>query len=590
MILIMTHTGSSPLPSYLHENLIALNKVCPSVKVYFLAEKIKENNFREIVLNTKIEHGRIEFIATESIEESQETINFKKNTNLDNLFRGGFWLNATKRFFLINDFLNQTKYEHALHIENDYILFFDPLKKLEIFKKFDNVTFPLDRIRAIPGIVWFPSSVASKKLVTYILENCQYDDMKNLGDFCNKENLDALPTIPDAYVRKYSLNHQRYSKNTKYFSGIFDAAAIGQYIGGIHWMNDPSDTIFFQNESSDLDLSKCKFQWNVKDGIRYPTISYQDEETAVLGLHAHSKDINGISPLNHGAPNDIEDIVTGERIQAIAKLTLTTKKITQFHGIENIKTKEILQIKEDQYGRLYPPDASEIIQIENAGIIFIYTHLLDYFKKYIAIRLKKEFTLITHNSDNEVTINDLGLLNNPYLRIWYAQNCQFSHQKLRAVPIGLANKQWGPHNLKTLYIQSKDIKKQKNIYVNFSVTTHKLRSAAYDAALKLKDATIEKNIPHDTYIKNLAQHRFCLCPRGNGIDTHRFWEAQYLDVIPIILKADWTQAYSGFPLLMVEAWENLYDLDFEKIYLRIMNRAYDRTFLRLSTLRKVIEY
>lgn len=584
----MTHTGNSPLPSYLHENLLALSKVSPDIKIYFLAESIKKNNFREIVLSAKLDHRNILFIETESIEESRETINFKKNTNLDNQFRGGFWLNSTIRFFLINDFLSQTKFEHALHIENDYILYFDPLKKIEIFKKFNEVTFPLDRIRAIPGIVWFPNSIASKKLVTYISENSQYDDMKNLGDYCNIKKLDALPTIPDAYVKNYSLSHQRYSKNANYFSGIFDAAAIGQYIGGIHWMNDPSDTIFFQNESSDLDLRKCKFQWNVKDGIRYPTMNYQGEETVVLGLHAHSKDINGVSPLNHGAPEDVEDIVTGERIQAIAKITLTTKKIMQFHGVENIKTKEILQIKEDQYGRLFPPDAAEIIQIENAGIIFVYTHLLDYFKKYVAIRLKKEFILITHNSDHEVTINDLGLLNNPYLRIWYAQNSQFSHQKLRAVPIGLENKQWGANKLETLFIQSRNKKTQKNIYVNFSLNTHKLRSAAYDAALKLNDATIEINIPYDTYIKNLSQHRFCLCPRGNGLDTHRFWEAQYLDVIPIILKADWTQAYSGFPLLMIEAWENLYDLDLDKIYLRIMNRGYDRTFLKLSAIKKVI--
>ncbi len=99
-------------------------------------------------------------------------------------------------------------------------------------------------------------------------------------------------------------------------------------------------------------------------------------------------------------------------------------------------------------------------------------------------------------------------------------------------------------------------------------------------------ATIEADVPHETYLKSLSTHKFCLCPRGNGIDTHRFWEAQYLDVIPIIIASDWTPSYSEFPILILENWESLLDLDLEKLYIIISNKKYLRKNLNLIEIRK----
>jgi len=80
----------------------------------------------------------------------------------------------------------------------------------------------------------------------------------------------------------------------------------------------------------------------------------------------------------------------------------------------------------------------------------------------------------------------------------------------------------------------------------------------------------------------IAKHKFCLCPRGNGIDTHRFWEAQYLNTIPVILRSDWTQAYSNLPILLVNSWENLMHIDLEKAYIQISSTFHSRDSLKLS--------
>jgi len=40
--------------------------------------------------------------------------------------------------------------------------------------------------------------------------------------------------------------------------------------------------------------------------------------------------------------------------------------------------------------------------------------------------------------------------------------------------------------------------------------------------------------------KQMRRHQYVLCPPGNGLDTHRYWEAQYWGAVPIVLKSDFS--------------------------------------------------
>ena len=63
----------------------------------------------------------------------------------------------------------------------------------------------------------------------------------------------------------------------------------------------------------------------------------------------------------------------------------------------------------------------------------------------------------------------------------------------------------------------------------------------------------------EEYFKELKRHKYAICPRGNGLDTHRLWECLYLDVIPIMLKSDSTNI-SGLPIIYLDKWEDLGNL------------------------------
>ena len=62
-------------------------------------------------------------------------------------------------------------------------------------------------------------------------------------------------------------------------------------------------------------------------------------------------------------------------------------------------------------------------------------------------------------------------------------------------------------------------------------------------------------VSYDQYIKILSQSIMAICPRGNGLDTHRFWECIALDVIPIVKKGEWMDQFRDHVYVIeVDTW------------------------------------
>ncbi len=160
--------------------------------------------------------------------------------------------------------------------------------------------------------------------------------------------------------------------------------------------------------------------------------------------------------------------------------------------------------------------------------------------------------IISHNSDGCIDNKYIPFLQNIKLQI--SQNCLLQHEKLIALPIGIENRQWFNHDIFHTIRKRTDIPKTKNIYFNFSLNTHHSRKECYHA---LKDKLLwnDKREKGEYFIE-LKKHKYAICPRGNGIDTHRLWECFYLDVIPIMLKADCVNI-DDLPILFLNSWDEL---------------------------------
>jgi hypothetical protein len=88
-------------------------------------------------------------------------------------------------------------------------------------------------------------------------------------------------------------------------------------------------------------------------------------------------------------------------------------------------------------------------------------------------------------------------------------------------------------------------------------------------------------VPPRENIQRLSEYEFCICPEGNGVDTHRLWEALYVKTIPIVIKSDFTDILleNSVPIVVLDDWSQLdesnldysnYNLDNNSIR-RIMN-------------------
>jgi hypothetical protein len=233
-----------------------------------------------------------------------------------------------------------------------------------------------------------------------------------------------------------------------------------------------------------------------------------------------------------------DQIICGENIQNICDVVIGTheKIISNKNNIEYSKKIENIQ------------NLNNISCYKN---IFVFTdNLLEFYNKY-----KNELNcknIISHNSDYEINEDYTDFINN--VNYQFSQNVLINHPKLKAIPIGIENRQYFDHNIFHNIRKRNDIKKEKNIYFLFSLTTHASRIDCYNI---LKDKLCFSNkVPKEEYFIELKKHKYAICPRGNGIDTHRIWECLYLDVIPIIITKDFINI-DNLPIIILNSWADL---------------------------------
>ena len=145
-------------------------------------------------------------------------------------------------------------------------------------------------------------------------------------------------------------------------------------------------------------------------------------------------------------------IIKGERLQQLADVYIGYPEDFCYNPLitrEPEKTRNIRFINSEY---------------DNPPTIFCYTHCLFAFAKIIKY-FKNPFVLITHNSDGIVEDDETTkyLLEQPIIVRWYAQNLTVIHDKLRVLPIGIANDQW-PHGNTDKIMENLDKPKTKSVY------------------------------------------------------------------------------------------------------------------------------
>jgi hypothetical protein len=289
-------------------------------------------------------------------------------------------------------------------------------------------------------------------------------------------------------------------------------------------------------------------------------------------------------------------IITGERVQGMAEVTVISRRTYEFHRGVAHYAREMLRFETSmaEFGE------RELDRLVRARSVFLYTHDFDEFADVVWPQLTSQPpVLITHNSDGEVSEKHAAWLDREGagVRCWLAQNAAVRHPRLRPVPIGIANSRWPHGNPRSLARAGRRARRTNreplSLFAQFSASTNPARAAAAEALranfpAEHVDAT--PSLKWRQYTRLLSAHQFSACPRGNGIDTHRLWESLYLGVVPIVERTTLSEHWkgAGLPLVLIDDWSEVTPARLRYEADRLAARG-NQNALQLSTYREALE-
>jgi hypothetical protein len=297
--IVFIHIGHS-IPEYASVALSQAGLFNPNCPIILVANQKALDNFHPALSGMHYLP-----VACETLVKTQEHHEFVHKTTLDATYREGFWKYASERFLVLYDLMQHYQLENVFHMEYDNLLYANLEELLPLFKNcYPGIaaTFDNDE-RCIPGFIFFRHPSAIQKLAKYLAEHGEkgLNDMQIIARFKNETNnnvIGHLPIIMEKYVKKVPLispsghtvkNPYLFCNNSEPFNSIFDAAALGQFLGGIDPRNGPSVPGFI-NESCVFNASYLKYAWEFDPrGRKIPYAIWDKKKYRINNLHIHSK-------------------------------------------------------------------------------------------------------------------------------------------------------------------------------------------------------------------------------------------------------------------------------------------------------------
>jgi hypothetical protein len=299
---VLIHIGDT-MPSYINTCIHQIRLFNPpdSSAIWVLAN--------EAGLTAIADCGNLRKIPLESLSPSPAHCSFRERYTNEGLQH--FWKYTIERFFYLEEMMNTHNLQNVFHLENDTMLYRDVTRLLPVFLenyKGMGVTLDCD-YRCIPGLVFVRDLHSLGLFNQYAAATAgpNKNDMQLLADFVSviqdDEVIQTLPVLLPEYDRPLrnlvgftSLRRTLYTNHFDKFHGIFDAAALGQYLGGISPRNtrQPHTTVGFINETCIFQSNFLEFTWETNENsLRAPFARYEDAESRhpVFTLHIHSKNL-----------------------------------------------------------------------------------------------------------------------------------------------------------------------------------------------------------------------------------------------------------------------------------------------------------
>ena len=232
-------------------------------------------------------------------------------------------------------------------------------------------------------------------------------------------------------------------------------------------------------------------------------------------------------------------------------------------------------------------DSSEIARISSCSrdnIVFIVGDLIDELITFCASHAPQiEIgNLIIHDTDRSFTQSDLEPLFTYVDKIFCINYLGRSTTKITGLPLGLENKIYLSGGLLKGFEKSFKKGRDRRIGILVAWNDSTYIESRQEARVELEKSkntfSLRKRVAASVLHKLMSNSLFVACPRGNGLDTHRFWEAIYLGAIPVIKRDEALPIHADWPSLIVDSWSDVTNMNREQLieeYFRLTAHKHD---------------
>jgi hypothetical protein len=539
-----------------------------------------------------------EFYSPKSFEEA------KDNLSSDPSFRNGFWIKSLERLFILEQFYESRNLTSIFHAELDQLLF-DTEKLIHGLNSATEkgIFFPFHSKDAVVASVLFINDLNAIQSVIKLAKSGESfnNEMMLLARWAtlNPSRAFALPTLATEIKDSSAILPTGVAQiDVGRIGGIVDAAQIGQWVGGIDPRNVPIRekpiTKFVDAESPGLltrnDLTSLNLELIHQGRELYCRLA--NRKIRIYNLHLHSKahlkilngkpsiqklieESNALSPLEIPGMRRIQFAAYVSKLIKIAqtnpaRIFLEIKLRFLYHL--KIRPSSYPFISGDTFRKVaqytWESNSKRILpsELQPGDIIFCESELFEELYEEILFKNPTPIVLVLGNSDKNHTSTEIGKRKSLFGSFIFAQNILDEIPNFGILPIGLENAWRSKNGLlsrKALRRASTNSRRFRIMW-GFNVGTNRtLRSEAARLLKKNKNADDIGNVSPKVHQTLLGTYAFVASPPGNGLDTHRTWEAMYFRCVPIVLRSFMTSQYEsmGLPIWVVDSYEEIQDMD-----------------------------
>jgi hypothetical protein len=246
---------------------------------------------------------------------------------------------------------------------------------------------------------------------------------------------------------------------------------------------------------------------------------------------------------------------------------------------------------------------------QDGTTIYIKVDFIRHFSKILLPKIQYTFILISGLSDYTIPYNLFPenevepFINNPKMIHWYVCNCAIEHVKITKIPLGLdyhtlSNQStfWGNQEMpiyqemkiaQVLDIAKTSEERKLQCYSNFhfAIYGERFGYSRKDVIDRVPKEIVYYEPEKTTRLqswKNQVEYAFVISPHGNGLDTHRTWEALVLGCIVIVKKSPLDCLYQDLPVVILDDWSELTQELLEKTKIDFSVKTFNYKKLELS--------